>query len=727
MPTRLFLRGGTAANPPTAGEKSTALPVGTFKGNSGAGFEDLRLETAKGAAQTSKVLSSLAQTADQDNYIARFTSPALAAQTLSAETWTLAIAVSEANTNANSFFVGSIYIWRPSTSAVVGFIYDSHTSVGVEWVTTEDGQVLSLAGSAVTTLENDVLVIEIWRHAVQGMAAAYNQTVYFDGTTDVTDATTTDAASYLEKPTVITFPQGVTAVLVTDSGSGVDAILVGKQFFIADSGSGSDSILRGKSFALSEAGSSSEAVAVVQNKLIIDSGLGSETILKGVNAIIIDSGIGSDVLVLGKNIILLDSGSGLEDIDVVKPAGVGYSVTHGYQSHGFEWERLISQKSSIAEIARIKVLKRSKLSDKLPITVKISKIIKNGFSVLVACYEDIDSIHNIAVMTRKSLNMPDIGVRNRTSLIILYEPNIAVKIKGIIDLSNEILVKIFYNINESNDIKVLIKRNIAYPIDVITPKTLAELINMVEATDKSREGKLRSKSTVNHMRTKTTQETMRIQEEAQNKLTRIAKEIERMIEDSKTLEEIKDEFKEEVGTIISTAIRDVYFLGFHFVEEFAVRSLELKAEQIQAMNDMIEEALNEVWKGIQKFINKQLSEVGKTPEGLEIKILTSDALFDIGSIFAFITNTFTQQALNESTLTTILTLQIENEEEIGMIWITERDERVCIRCQNLDGQSKKPGELFHDDIGGIDVEHPPLHGHCRCRLLPLDGELVFNA
>lgn len=205
MPTRLYLRNLTAANPPTAGEKSTALPVGTFQGNSGAGFEDLSLSTTKGTSQTSKALNSLGQTTDQDSYIARFTSLGLEAQTIAAATWTAALALSEANTNANSFLVGSLYVWRPGTSSVVGFIYDSHTSLGVEWATTEDGIVVTVSGSSVTCQANDVIVFEVWRHATQAMGSPYTQTLYFDGTTDVVGSTTTDAASYIENPNNITF------------------------------------------------------------------------------------------------------------------------------------------------------------------------------------------------------------------------------------------------------------------------------------------------------------------------------------------------------------------------------------------------------------------------------------------------------------------------------------------------------------------------------------------
>lgn len=206
MPTRFFLRDLTAANPPTAGEKSTALPVDTLGANNATGTEETRaLDTAIGAVQVSIAKNADATTAARDNYLGRFTSAGLAAQTIAAATWTIAIALNEANAAANSFLNLSVYIWRPSTSAVVGFIYDSHTNIGVEWGATEDGQVITFAGVAVTTVLNDVLVVEIWRHAVQGMAVAYTQTVYFNGATVVTDATTTDAGSYLENPNTINF------------------------------------------------------------------------------------------------------------------------------------------------------------------------------------------------------------------------------------------------------------------------------------------------------------------------------------------------------------------------------------------------------------------------------------------------------------------------------------------------------------------------------------------
>ncbi len=185
--TRLYLHAATSSNAPTDGEKSTALPVGTFQGNSGTGFEDLSMSPHIGTSQTTKTISGLAQTARQDNYIARFTSSQLAAQTIPSGTWTFALQTSEANTAANSFLVASLYVWRPSTSSVVGYIYDNNTGVGTEWGTTTTGKVVTVSGGSVAAADGDVLVFEVWRTGSQGSATARVQTIFFDGTTDVTE------------------------------------------------------------------------------------------------------------------------------------------------------------------------------------------------------------------------------------------------------------------------------------------------------------------------------------------------------------------------------------------------------------------------------------------------------------------------------------------------------------------------------------------------------------
>jgi hypothetical protein len=201
--TRFYLRTTVAANPPTNGEKSVALPVGTFKGNTGNGFENLSLSTTKGVAQTTKNIATIMQTTHQDNYICRFTSQALTARTIVAQTWRLAVGCSQGNAAATGWLVASVYIWRPSTGAVVGYIYDSDTPLGREWPDTRsfplDVMVCDLPGAEVTIQDDDVLVLEIWRHAPNSANFTYpTNPVYFEGATDAWWNVHADVGAYLE-------------------------------------------------------------------------------------------------------------------------------------------------------------------------------------------------------------------------------------------------------------------------------------------------------------------------------------------------------------------------------------------------------------------------------------------------------------------------------------------------------------------------------------------------
>lgn len=165
----LYLRDLTAPDAPTAGEKSTALPNAAATNNSGATFEDLSLLPEKGTSQVTRTRATDGNPNHQDQYIARFTSqPLLGTQTVLAQNWRIGIAVNEANAAANSQLMISFYVWRPGTSAVVGYIYDSHTVLGTEWSATEDGVEATFPGNMVVCQEGDVIVLEVWRHTVGG-------------------------------------------------------------------------------------------------------------------------------------------------------------------------------------------------------------------------------------------------------------------------------------------------------------------------------------------------------------------------------------------------------------------------------------------------------------------------------------------------------------------------------------------------------------------------------
>lgn len=193
MATRFYSRSDVPSdNAPTADSKSVALPIGTNNPGGGLNDNDSLLLTA-GTADVSTNITSLAQTARQSGRFSRATSLPLAAQTISANTWTAVVRVQESNTNANAFAAFSIFVWRPSTSSRVGFIYDSSTSLGTEWGTTLSNRTYTVSGSAVTVEDGDVLSWEIWYSAAQSASKSYTLTIQERLTT------------YLETPQNLTF------------------------------------------------------------------------------------------------------------------------------------------------------------------------------------------------------------------------------------------------------------------------------------------------------------------------------------------------------------------------------------------------------------------------------------------------------------------------------------------------------------------------------------------
>ena len=205
MATRLFLRELTPTNDPGETERSTALPSGA------ADFQDYgiavkALRTTKGTSETSVIGSSLAHIDHDDEFFTSFSSEALAAQTINANTWTIAVDVGQGSQFANSTMDVCIYIFRePST--VVGFISNAHVGRGNEWPSSGGGRVVSLSGAPVTCQNGDYLVFEFWRHtATQSMDMAYTQTLFYDGGTDVTEGVDSgDAASFIETPQDLAF------------------------------------------------------------------------------------------------------------------------------------------------------------------------------------------------------------------------------------------------------------------------------------------------------------------------------------------------------------------------------------------------------------------------------------------------------------------------------------------------------------------------------------------
>jgi hypothetical protein len=205
MPTRFYHRSSTSTNAPSTGTNSAVWPNGTQ--NSLTSFQSQLMDDSVPPANEAftATVSTLAQTARQSGILARFTSPALASQTLSSGTWTSLVEGNESNNNANFFYGLSIYIWRPSTSSVVGYIYDNTAQLSTELATSTASRTLSVSGSGVSIDENDVLVTEYWYTAQQGKATSYTLNSYF---VDMLFSYGGENFSYIEAPQDITLAGG---------------------------------------------------------------------------------------------------------------------------------------------------------------------------------------------------------------------------------------------------------------------------------------------------------------------------------------------------------------------------------------------------------------------------------------------------------------------------------------------------------------------------------------
>jgi len=178
------------------------------------------MNTTIGTAQASLPLTTWAGSTFQNNFIGFFASEPLAgAQTVGGGTMIFNIADLEANLASNWWTNGlCVYVWRPSTGAIVGFVrdYQGVSLGGLEPTAASSEQVTHITDittSAVSAQSQDVIVCEIWVTATQGMATAYANQVFFDGTTVNTteNAAVTSQASFIEFTENLTFGTPSTA------------------------------------------------------------------------------------------------------------------------------------------------------------------------------------------------------------------------------------------------------------------------------------------------------------------------------------------------------------------------------------------------------------------------------------------------------------------------------------------------------------------------------------
>lgn len=178
------------------------------------------MNTTIGTSQSSLSLTTSGQTTAQNNFVGFFVSETLNVnQTVGGGNIILNTADLEESLASNWWMNGlCVYVWRPSTAEVVGYIRDYQgvslggteaTAAGSEQVT----HITGITSSAVNAVAGDVIVAEIWATATQGMATAYTNNFYFDGTTVNTteNAVVTSQASFIEFTENLTFGRPSTA------------------------------------------------------------------------------------------------------------------------------------------------------------------------------------------------------------------------------------------------------------------------------------------------------------------------------------------------------------------------------------------------------------------------------------------------------------------------------------------------------------------------------------
>lgn len=171
---------------PIATEKSTTVimagnPASRY-GEYGNRALNLRsLSTSIGGTTATSLVNTIASTVAQSALMGMFASlPLDVDQTVGAGS--MSFFCGDTTSNLNSNFVTNalnVYVWRPSTGQVVGYIRDSANASLGGTRTTVAAQVQSTYIATITptasvnALAGDIIIVEVWARFTQGMATAY--------------------------------------------------------------------------------------------------------------------------------------------------------------------------------------------------------------------------------------------------------------------------------------------------------------------------------------------------------------------------------------------------------------------------------------------------------------------------------------------------------------------------------------------------------------------------
>lgn len=212
MATKLYLHdtnSDVSGTLPTSEQSSTNTATNNLASQS----LNKKMDTTKGVSQASLSASVSLGFSESTIYSSKWVSPPLDSNvTITAQTWTVNFASKSGSDPFYPYKIKpNVYVWRPSTGAKVGTIFDNiaGSPYGAGNVN-ETSKQQTFSGSAVSCLAGDVIIFEGWCAAISFSIGTFSIFFYYDGATETTSdgSTVSNHASFISTPQDLTFSTG---------------------------------------------------------------------------------------------------------------------------------------------------------------------------------------------------------------------------------------------------------------------------------------------------------------------------------------------------------------------------------------------------------------------------------------------------------------------------------------------------------------------------------------
>ena len=259
---------------------------------------------------------------------------------------------------------------------------------------------------------------------------------------------------------------------------------------------------------------------------------------------------------------------------------------------------------------------------------------------------------------------------------------------------------------------------------------------------------LRPKGTVNHMNTTTTRRAVELGKECSNKTVSILNRMKNALRNDSQADigRLRQAFEGEVHAVYSECNRKLFLATVEFTEKFSQSTHDLSAADVNVINQQTKKQEDDFWNIVESMVSNfagtrtfnvdklKKDGIGKFQEvdsQARVKaVAQSGAFSSLGIMQLHLLIDLKKGPANtplfvpagqgiEARITSLKPIEIP--EKLLVIWITERDSRVCPICSPLDGQTF---DIDESPPQPVDDTHPG----CRCRLLPVDpgSNKVFN-